>query len=62
MAFNPLGAFQKNKKFWMAGILIVCMISFVFCSGGRDLKPRRFEQGFRRDPSAGDEPMSAATA
>ncbi|MBI2807942.1 MAG: hypothetical protein HYX68_23405 [Planctomycetes bacterium] len=33
MAFNILGTFQKNKRFWMALILMVCMISFVFCTG-----------------------------
>src|SRR5438105_745729 len=33
MAFNPFSAFQKNQKLWMAGILLVCMITFVFCTG-----------------------------
>ena len=31
MAFNPLNTFHKNKRFWMAAILLICMISFVFC-------------------------------
>ncbi len=30
MAFNPFSTFQKNQKFWMAAILMVCMITFVF--------------------------------
>ena len=33
MAFNPLSTFHKNKRFWMAAILGVCMMSFVFCAG-----------------------------
>src|SRR5947209_5355949 len=33
MAFNPFSTFQKNQKFWMAAILIVCMIVFVGCTG-----------------------------
>jgi hypothetical protein len=35
MAFNPFVTFQKNKRFWMAAILMVCMVSFVFCTGMR---------------------------
>jgi hypothetical protein len=33
MAFNPLNTFQKNKRFWMAMILGICMVSFIFCTG-----------------------------
>jgi hypothetical protein len=33
MAFNPLHTFQRNRRFWMAAILMICMISFVFCTG-----------------------------
>jgi hypothetical protein len=33
MAFNPFRSFRRNQKYWMAGILIVCMITFVLCSG-----------------------------
>jgi hypothetical protein len=35
MAFNPFTTFQKNQKFWMATILMVCMVTFVFCTGSR---------------------------
>jgi hypothetical protein len=35
MAFNPFTTFQKNQKFWMAAILMVCMVTFVFCTGSR---------------------------
>lgn len=33
MAFNPFVTFQRNRRFWMAAILMICMISFVFCTG-----------------------------
>lgn len=33
MAFNPLHNFQKYKKIWMASVLLICMFSFVLCSG-----------------------------
>jgi hypothetical protein len=35
MAFNPFTTFQKNQKFWMAAILMICMVTFVFCTGSR---------------------------
>src|SRR5260370_28016027 len=35
MAFNPFITFQRNKRFWMAAILMICMVSFVFCTGMR---------------------------
>ena len=33
MAFNPFAGFQKNKKFWMAAVLLLCMVTFIFCTG-----------------------------
>src|SRR6516165_8699549 len=33
MAFNPFVSFRKYQKFWMATILLVCMITFVLCTG-----------------------------
>jgi hypothetical protein len=30
MAFNPLSSFRKYPKIWMAGVLLVCMLTFVF--------------------------------
>src|SRR5947209_7040692 len=41
MAFNPFTSFRKYQKFWMATILLVCMITFVLCTGvGGDLSDR----------------------
>lgn len=41
MAFNPFSAFRKNQKVWMAGVLLLCMITFVLCTGvGGDLSDR----------------------
>lgn len=40
MAFNPFHAFQKNKKFWMSAVLLVTMITFVFCAGQGDMQDR----------------------
>ncbi len=41
MAFNPFSNFRKYQKFWMATILIVCMVTFVLCTGvGGDLSDR----------------------
>jgi hypothetical protein len=38
MAFNPFTSFRKYQKFWMATILLLCMITFVLCTGvGGDL-------------------------
>jgi hypothetical protein len=39
MAFNPFTSFRKHQKVWMASILIVCMVTFVLCTGlgGGDL-------------------------
>src|SRR5262249_9223707 len=33
MAFNPFTSFRKYQKFWMAAILLVCMATFVLCTG-----------------------------
>jgi len=35
MAFNPFGNFRKYQKIWMATILLLCMITFVLCTGTR---------------------------
>jgi hypothetical protein len=41
MAFNPFVSFRKYQKFWMATILLVCMVTFVLCTGvGGDLSDR----------------------
>jgi hypothetical protein len=34
MAFNPFASFRKHQKYWMAGAVLVCMVTFVLCSGG----------------------------
>src|SRR5207245_3163360 len=33
MAFNPMRGFRKHQKAWFAGLTIVCMVTFVMCSG-----------------------------
>jgi hypothetical protein len=41
MAFNPFASFRKYQKFWMATVLLLCMITFVLCTGvGGDLSQR----------------------
>ena len=41
MAFNPFTSFRKYQKFWMACILLLCMVTFVLCTGvGGDLSDR----------------------
>ena len=35
MAFNPFTNFRKNQKFWMPVILLLCMVTFVLCTGTR---------------------------
>ena len=35
MAFDPIHVFRKYQKFWMAAILLMCMITFVLCQGGK---------------------------
>jgi hypothetical protein len=53
MAFNPFVTFQKNQKFWMAAILLLCMITFVFCTGlgGSDLGERLIYWLKKRGPT-----------
>jgi len=34
MAFNPFTSFRKYQKYWMAAAVLVCMTTFVLCSGG----------------------------
>jgi hypothetical protein len=34
MAFNPFASFRKYQKYWMAAAVLVCMLTFVLCSGG----------------------------
>src|SRR5437868_7926479 len=33
MAFNPFTTFQKYRKYWMAGSVLLCMTTFVMCGG-----------------------------
>src|SRR5262245_49243043 len=33
MAFNPFTNFRKYRTFWMATILLLCMVTFVLCMG-----------------------------
>jgi hypothetical protein len=33
MAFNPFSNFRKYQKIWMATILLLCMVTFVLCTG-----------------------------
>ncbi|MCI0637780.1 MAG: hypothetical protein L0Y72_22895 [Gemmataceae bacterium] len=33
MAYNPFASFRKNQKFWMAVVLLLCMVTFVLCTG-----------------------------
>jgi hypothetical protein len=42
MAFHPFRMFRKHQKAWLAGITIMAMFSFVFCSGGVDTVLRLF--------------------
>jgi hypothetical protein len=35
MAFNPFTNFRKYQKIWMAVILLLCMVTFVLCTGTR---------------------------
>src|SRR5205807_3669122 len=44
MAFNPFTSFRKYQRFWMATVLLLCMITFVLCTGvGGDLSQRLLE-------------------
>src|SRR5713101_1310450 len=41
MAFNPFTSFRKYQKAWMAVVLLLCMVTFVLCTGvGGDLSDR----------------------
>ncbi len=40
MALNPFSTFQRNRRFWMAAILMICMVTFVFCTGRGDMGDR----------------------
>lgn len=53
MAFNPFITFQKNRRFWMAAILMICMVSFVFCTGLKGDMAERLQWmlGRRGDPA-----------
>lgn len=33
MAFNPFAGFEKYKRVWMGGVMILVMVTFVLCSG-----------------------------
>jgi hypothetical protein len=35
MAFNPFTSFRKYQKIWMPVILLLCMVTFVLCSGNK---------------------------
>ncbi len=35
MAFNPFASFRKYQKIWMPIILLLCMATFVLCSGSK---------------------------
>jgi len=35
MDINPFSSFRKYQKFWMACILLLCMVTFVLCTGQR---------------------------
>src|SRR5262245_15397239 len=53
MPFNPFSSFRKYQKFWMATILLVCMVTFVLCTGvGGDLSQRLLDYFGRRSGSA----------
>jgi hypothetical protein len=38
MAFNPFHSFRKHQKYWMAGAVLVCMLTFVLCGAGMGSK------------------------
>jgi hypothetical protein len=44
MAFNPFSGFRRHQKLLMASVLLLCMITFVLCTGvGGDLSQRLLE-------------------
>jgi hypothetical protein len=53
MAFNPFTSFRKYQKFWMATVLLLCMVTFVLCTGvGGDLSERLLRLFGRREGTA----------
>ena len=38
MAFNPFSTFRKHQRYWMAGAVRVCMLTFVLCGTGMGSK------------------------
>jgi hypothetical protein len=36
MGFSPIRSFRKHTKYWMAGLILVSMVTFVLCTGARD--------------------------
>jgi hypothetical protein len=54
MAFHASHTFQKNRRFWMAAVLMICMVSFVFCTGMKGDMAERFGHlfGSRGSPVA----------
>jgi len=55
MAFHPFATFRKNQKFWMASLILLCMLTFVLCTGvGGDFGSRLieyFSHGLRGGPT-----------
>jgi hypothetical protein len=47
MAFSLIGHFRKYQKFWMAAILLMCMLTFVLCTGTAGDFGARVEALFR---------------
>jgi hypothetical protein len=47
MAFSMISHFRKYQKFWMAAILLMCMLTFVLCTGTAGDFGARVEALFR---------------
>ena len=47
MAFNPFTTFRKYQKIWMATILLLCMLTFVLCTGAAGRPERILLRLFR---------------
>lgn len=54
MAFNPFRNFQKNQKYWMAAILLMCMLTFVLCTGVQGDLGARLLELFNANRAAGE--------
>ena len=52
MAFHASHTFQKNRRFWMAAVLMICMVSFVFCTGMKGDMAERMGRLFGRSGPA----------